>query len=292
MKHKRSWRKQGVLAAVLGMALLLGGCSGSSMGNVDIDPPTRGLLHALQQGGMANVSDHGYKVEVLAVDGNKPLTSGTDIALSLQVRDRAGKPVQTFTEDMTKLMHLMVVSEDLSSFTHIHPDYVGNGLFKVTANFPFGGDFLLIQEFMPDDQPVTVTREWLNVVGEGHTDQKLAPQEPLQRTVSGVTASLSMMPDAQSLEAGQMVMMEFHLKDERTGEPLVLEPYLGTSGHCVILNENGDQYVHTHAVTEMSQGSNVMFHAEFPAGGKYRVWGQFQYRGEVVTIPFDIEVKP
>jgi hypothetical protein len=272
-------------------AMLSSGCS-TSMRNVDIDPPTSGILHYLQQSSMANVSDNGYEVQPSAIDGTDRLLSGKN-ELSLRVLTPSGDPVQQFTEDMTKLMHLIIVSRDLSSFQHLHPDYKGDGRFEATADFPAGGEYLLIEEFMPDNRPVTVVKQWVNVAGEERAATALKPsQGTVQTSVDGLSATVSVMPDLESLKAGQMVMLEYHLADAKTGEPVELEPYLGTAGHCVILNEQADQYVHVHAVSEMSSGSNVMFHTAFPAAGKYRVWGQFQYEGKVVVIPFDVEVQP
>lgn len=294
MKEKLVHRaRQLLLAAILLPAILLlsSGCT-TSMSNVDIDPPTSGILHYLQQSGMANVSDNGYQVQASAIDGTDRLVSGSN-KLSLRVLDPSGKPVTKFTEDMTKLMHLIIVSRDLSSFQHLHPTYIGEGRFEATAEFSTGGEYLLIEEFVPDDEQVTVTKQWVRIIGEERAETALAPAHgTVQTIVDGLSATISVMPDLDSVKAGQMVMLDYHLADAQTGEPVELEPYLGTAGHCVILNDQADQYVHVHAMAEMSSGSNVMFHTAFPAAGKYRIWGQFQYKGEVVVIPFDVEVQP
>lgn len=86
-------------------------------------------------------------------------------------------------------------------------------------------------------------------------------------------------------------MLVFSYRHADTGEPIELEPYLGTGGHCVILDETAQQYVHVHAVEGMSGSGGVMFHAEFPAAGIYKLWGQFQLKGEVLVVPFVIKVQ-
>lgn len=241
-----------VLLPILLTALLLSsGCS-TSMSNVDIEPPTSGILHYLQQSSMANVSDNGYEVQAAAADGTDQLVIGRN-ALSLRVLDPSGQPVSKFTEDMTKLMHLIIVNRDLSIFQHLHPEFKGDGRFEATADLPAGGEYLLIEEFVPDDKPVTVTKQWVSVAGKELQVERLQPGQGMVQTIGGLTAAVSIMPDLKSLRAGQMVMIEYHLADAKTGDPLQLEPYLGTAGHCVILNENADQYVHVHAVTEMSR---------------------------------------
>ncbi|WP_308635912.1 hypothetical protein [Paenibacillus silvisoli] len=272
-----------------GMALLLlGGCTGEPLRNVEVQPPTRGLLHYLQQDRMTNVSDRGYKVTIAAEQGAK---IGQDAELTLQVVDPSGMPVEQFTEDMTKLMHLIVVSSDLSSFSHVHPMHEGKGLFKTKVSFPHGGRFLLISEFMPNEEDLTVVKQWVTVDGEEPAREQLVPAKSLETAVDGVNVTLSMMPGLSEVKAGEMAMLQFTLRDAETGEAVKLEPYLGTSGHCVILDESATQYLHVHAATEMSTGSSVMFHTEFPKAGVYKLWGQFQYKGKVLVVPFVVEVK-
>ncbi|WP_143111539.1 hypothetical protein [Paenibacillus sp. BC26] len=269
-------------------ALLLGGCTAKPLRNVEIDPPTRGLLHYLQQDQMTNVSDRGYKVTVAE---EKSVESGREIEIELQVLDPSGLPVERFTEDMTKLMHLIIVSADLSTFSHVHPVHEGQGKFKVKLSFPHGGRFLLISEFMPDDVGLTVYKKWITVGGTEPALEKLTVSESMQTVVSGVEVTLTAMPDMKEIKAGEMAMLNFTLKDAATGNPIKLEPFLGTSGHCVILNESATQYLHVHAVSDMSAGtSSVMFHTQFPKAGTYKLWAQFQYQGKVLVAPFVIKV--
>jgi hypothetical protein len=270
-------------------AIVLGGCSDSKFDNVDMNPPTKGLLHYLQQGQMANVSDYGYRV--IVESSAAEIKSDTEVGLTLRVLDPSGMPVQRLSEDMTKLMHLIVVISDLSSFSHLHPEYKGKGIFSITHKFPSGGKFLLISEFMPDKKGVTVYKQWINIKGESPKAEKLVPDTVLLRTVDGLDVSLSMMPDAKHLAAGQTAMLNFRFTDAKTNESVKLEPYLGTAGHCVILNDQANQYLHVHAVKDMSTGENVMFHTLFPVSGNYKLWVQVQYSGKVIVVPFVIEVQ-
>ncbi|MFC5652549.1 hypothetical protein ACFPYJ_26205 [Paenibacillus solisilvae] len=282
-------RKAAIVFLLTIILIIVSGCSGHTMDNVDIHPPTQGLLHYLQKDQMANVSDRGYKVSVKT--SSAAVSSKNEAQLTLEVADPSGVPVNSFTEDMTKLMHLIIVSSDLSSFSHVHPEYEGEGKFTVKFKFPSGGDYLLITEFMPGDKGLTVYKQWIKVEGDKPQAKKLTPDTDLERNIDGVNISLSMMPDAKEVRAGQMAMLDFRLTDAATGKDIPLEPYLGTSGHCVILDSKAKQYLHVHAVSEMSRGSSVMFHTAFPTSGTYKVWGQFQYRGKVIVVPFVITVQ-
>ncbi|MBM7566897.1 hypothetical protein [Paenibacillus sacheonensis] len=279
----------GAMVMVTALVLLLGGCGGGTMNSVEVRPPAKGLLHYLQQAGqMTNVSDRGYTVTETAEEGQPE--SGKEASLLLQVRNPAGQPVDEFAEDMTKLMHLIVVSKDLSSFQHLHPTYEGEGRFRVKVTFPHGGPFLLVSEFMPDGKGLTVHKAWMNALGTEPDPTALVASGSEAVVSNGIEIKLSAMPEVGEFKAGEMAMLNFSLSKAGTGERIVLEPYLGTFGHCVILDENANQYVHVHAAAEMSTGSSVMFHTEFPKAGTYKLWAQFQYRGEVITAPYVVRV--
>ncbi|WP_028610776.1 hypothetical protein [Paenibacillus harenae] len=263
------------------------GCSSATIKNVNIEPPTRGLLAALQQEPVSVQDERGYQVTVM---NDRPLQAG-DADVQLRVTNTGGEPVLKFREDMTKLMHVIIVSSDLSSFQHVHPEYVGDGEFRARAAFPYGGRFLLTAEFKPDKQDVTTVRQWITVSGDAHPDEEVKPDHSFVKTAGSLRIKLSASPSVNEIKAGQTVMLLFRLADGETGQPVKeVEPFLGTSGHCVIMNSGADLYVHAHAVEGMSGGANIMFHTVFPEEGIYKLWGQFRYGGETVTVPYTLKV--
>ncbi|QTH44483.1 hypothetical protein J4772_08850 [Cohnella sp. LGH] len=276
-------------AFIIGLALVAG-CSGTKWDNVDKRPPARGLLAMVQQDQMTNITDRGYRVIAAESDG-KPLGEG-DVDIRLLVLDSSGIPVQKFTEDRTKLMHLIVVSKDLGTFMHVHPEYEGDGVFTVPISFPHAGPYLLISEFIPERQDITVYKQWITVAGEMPPKVETLPDNSSSKRMGDLNISLSASSGLDHIIAGEMVMLLFQLSDAETLQPVGrLEPYLGASGHSVILNSTADVYVHVHAAEEMSSGGSVMFHTVFPEAGIYKIWGQFQYEGKLTTVPFVIQVR-
>jgi hypothetical protein len=73
----------------------------------------------------------------------------TSVPLVMEVRDKDGKAIVSFDKSQEKLMHLIVVSDDLQYFNHIHPTYKGNGHFEVQANFPYPGGYTLFSDYKP-----------------------------------------------------------------------------------------------------------------------------------------------
>jgi hypothetical protein len=278
-----------IITSLLLLLLACTGCVSATLKNRDIDPPTSGLLAALQTEQMPSSSVSRYKVTVTEREG-KSLSVGK-MELMLHVTDANGSPVMRYTEDMTKLMHLIVVSKDLSAFQHVHPEHIEGNAFRATLDFPYAGKYLFTTEFRPNKSNVTIHKQWIQVAGNNESKKPLLIDHALEKRVSGLDVTLSASPAISEIKAGQMVMMLYRFADAETGNPIKqIEPFLGTSGHCVIINSSADQFVHAHAMEAMSGGANVMFHTVFPEKGIYKLWGQFQYEGETVTVPFVIEV--
>lgn len=278
-----------ILLGYMSLIIIVAGCALPTLYNKDYQQPTKGLLPYLQKGAMLNVSDLGYSVLVETVSDveRKPAEGQTWL---LQVLNANGERVVSFTEDMTKLMHLIVVSRDLQFFAHVHPDYEGEGIFRVQFELPHGGEFLFITEFIPDRKGIAVHRQWIQGDGTPPPVKALEVNGVYEETVGNVTFDLSVWPSLRELRSGEMVMLNFSYRDAVTHELIELEPYLGTGGHCVIVDETATEYVHVHAVEGMVGPNSVMFHAEFPKPSIYKLWGQFQVKGEVLVVPFVIEV--
>ena len=63
------------------------------------------------------------------------------------------------------------------------------------------------------------------------------------------------------------------------------------------LSEDMRDYIHSHPfegpdsdVSKGAGGPNVTFEGYMPKAGRYRAWSQFQRNGEVITVPFTVNV--
>lgn len=72
-----------------------------------------------------------------------------------------------------------------------------------------------------------------------------------------------------------------------------LQPYLGEGGHLVILRQSSsltqEDDVHAHTMDGASPGQ-VQFITRFPRAGMYKLWGQFNRNGDVITSDFWVEM--
>lgn len=198
-----------------------------------------------------------------------------------------GKPIESFETTHEQKEHLIIVSKDLSYFHHIHPAYQGGGVFEVNNRFPAGGNYKLIADFVPEGGSSMNKSVWLRVDGDAEPAAPVEPDKERIQTVDGIRVSL----DFDRLTAGQELMLTYTIEDAETGAPVTdLQPYLGAIGHVVILSEDAEQYLHVHPMDEKGSGPKAEFMTTFPHAGTYKIWGQFQRGGRVITVPFVVNV--
>lgn len=208
--------------------------------------------------------------------------------LTIQITDKDDKPVQDFQINHEKLLHLIIVSEDLSSFNHIHPEYKGNGQFTIHTSFPSGGDYKLFLDFTPKGGVSTTLSERVTVEGKPSTPAAIVADFTLVKEVDGKEIELSL----SSTKSSQEVMLTFNIIDAQTRKGISnLEPYLGAVGHVVILSAHMEQYIHVHPLEEKTTGPKAEFVTTFPKSGTYKIWGQFQHQGKVFIVPFVVDIQ-
>jgi len=214
--------------------------------------------------------------------------SGRETYIRLEIRTDDGSPVEEFEINHEKLLHLIVVSKDLSYFRHIHPEYKGNGVFEIANEFPAGGEYRLIADFQPAGGDSMTKMEWVKLAGEPATPVPVVPDANWEKTVQGNRVRLAIGRP----EATEETTLTFSVTDEKTGQPVTdLQPYLGAIGHVVILSEDGERYVHVHAEEGQGTGPEAVFGTHFPKSGIYKIWGQFQRDNQVFTVPYVVNVQ-
>jgi|GEM_PF-2211591 len=209
-------------------------------------------------------------------------------------------PIPAFEEVHTKLLHLILVSQDLRQFLHVHPNYLGAGQFAlekmVLPDVP--AVYVVFADFTPKgDEQQVVRFELLMQLSQP------APKDLEDDSREVITGPLKIMLELpEFLDAGVEQSIRFHITDAESGEPLdALDEYLGTGGHLVIVDETVETYLHTHPAehdmeamsnmpTATTYGPDLEFLTEFPSIRLYKMWLQVQYQGEVYTAPFVISV--
>jgi hypothetical protein len=92
----------------------------------------------------------------------------TELILSI-TDQKLGDPIKELELVHDKLMHVIIVAEDLSYFAHIHPTIVGgtnDSTFTVSHTFPESGKYKLWVDFRPKGGNQTLAAFKFNVTGQ------------------------------------------------------------------------------------------------------------------------------
>ena len=215
----------------------------------------------------------------------------TPVPLVIEVQNKEGKSIADFDKFQEQLMHLIVVSDNLQYFNHIHPTYKGNGRFEVQTDFPDSGGYTLFSDYKPAKNAEQVSVLKMQVPGQALARSKV--DMATTKTLGNTKANLAF--SQPQIKAGQGVNLIFNLQDASSNQPLKdLQPYLGERGHLVILKQSSPltkaDYNHAHALKDTPAGE-VHFMTSFPQPGKYKLWGQFNRNGQIVTADFWVNVE-
>lgn len=259
----------------------------------------------------------GYAMD-LAIEPNVA-NANQEIALNFSVKDKEGKPFDNLKIVHEKLLHLLVVSDDLAFFDHVHPEKQTGGNFKLNYKFPTGGVYKLYADFTPENSPQIVNVFDVNVGGEKRAKTPLVADKEFTKTVDGLTFTMKTGGD---LKAAKGLSLDFFVKDADGKAVTDLQPYLGAMAHFVVISEDASKFLHVHAEegettkvkgtgghgdhndkhgdmemdvktdADNAETPTVRAHTEFPTGGIYKLWGQFQRNGKVFTVPFVLNIAP
>ena len=212
----------------------------------------------------------------------KKIRVGEAAALTFEiVNPTTRKRVNEFEVVHEKLFHLFLVSQDLKFFAHEHPVLDKSGEFHFEWKFPQAGMYRVLSDYYPKGATPQLIANTLFVAGAPPAPVKLLPDLSPQKS-ENMTASLTMDPPQPV--AGFKTLMFFDLNP---GDGL--EPYLGAWGHMLAASEDLVDMIHNHPFLA-DGGARVQFNMIFPRPGVYRVWVQFQRKGVVNTVAFNVPV--
>lgn len=197
-----------------------------------------------------------------------------DGIISIELKDGFNNPPKL--EIMhEKEMHFIIVSNNLKTYLHLHPEKKQEGLFIIKQQLEPG----TYQAF------VDVTPEYFDYVVspiELQIGEKMTPKISLQtddswvKKIEGEQVELK----AVSAEIGGHTPLEFITFSKP-------QNHLGALGHVIIFDEALTTYIHVHPESHES----TTFYAHFPKTGIYKIFAEFKFNNQVYRFTFNIEVK-
>lgn len=229
------------------------------------------------------------------------------------------------------------------AFAHLHPDRTDARTFtSVLPPLPGGvyhvfGDVVHESGFMRTLVSTVTLRDTAPASGALGPDDAWHVSSPLAapvRTAEGLSVQVPggsivwLGGGREPIRAGVATTLRFAVRDGG-GLPAAVEPYMGMSGHAVVLRDDASVFIHLHpmgtgamaaqqafalrdrgdttvagrlriadtAALAQPHGQHpaagpdvVSFPYEFPRAGTYRLWVQVRRGGKVVTARYDAHV--
>jgi hypothetical protein len=222
---------------------------------------------------------------------------GRATTLAIRFEQKASREAVTdFEVSHEKKLHLFVVREDMSFFAHEHPEPVdpAKGTWSLPFTFPAPGRYRVYSDFKSTALGASVTVSTVVVPGAAPAPTPLVADTTMTKVFDGLKVTLTTTP--ATLGVGDAIL-QYTLEDAATGTPVTdLQPYLGAMAHLFILHEDLTSMAHAHprgpeVTAESRGGPKVELHAALPKAGLYKLWGQFQRDGKVITTEWTLQAK-
>ena len=215
---------------------------------------------------------------VLRYDSIVP-KAGKQTKLTISITEKSGTPVREYDLVHDKLMHLIIVREDLSYFAHIHPVLQNNREnFTIIHTFPEAGRYKLWVDFKPKggNQNVSAFMAYVNGL-PAHNPVTPVYDGKYIKEASDSNYQISLKLPQEHIVANKDVDIAFSISDA-VGNPVIdLEPLMGAGGHSVIISSDTEEFLHVHPTEEVNSdwkgGPHISFRTIFPKPGLYKTWG-------------------
>lgn len=220
------------------------------------------------------------KMNPTTVEPNKEVT----LSFTPKIKGKDGDQVALDIEHEKKI-HLILVSDDLSLFDHIHPEYQSDGSYTVTEKFPAPGKYKAFADYKPTGGNHVVDKVDIDVKGSAPAAKQFTTDK-----LSGNSGAYSfkLAPSGGRFYSGSTMHIEgVVMKDGKEIDANSLENYLGAKAHVVVISMNEKEYLHVHPSVE---NGKFDLHTTFDKPGIYRGWVQFNADGKLHTIDFTMNV--
>ncbi|NJD55243.1 MAG: hypothetical protein FIA94_02420 [Nitrospirae bacterium] len=246
------------------------------------------------------------------------IVAGKPAMITFTIRDDNNNPIKDLVITHDRLIHVVIISEDLSVFGHIHAEDIGpitaemkdHARFPVRFTFPKAGKYTLAVDFAVRDRGYSELLD-LEVSGSplmGSVHRDLSREKDFD----GYKVNLVLSPE-QPVAGKETVLRYTIMKD---GKPVAdIEPYLAAAMHLAVINEGaGNYFVHAHGdrpgamqhtghaghmTSHMGHsspsgtvyGPEIEAHVVFPAKGTYKVFSEIRHQDKVRLFDFMVNVQ-
>jgi hypothetical protein len=212
---------------------------------------------------------------------------GQKVQLKFSIRDPKTQALVTHFEIVhEKLFHMFILSSDLTYFVHDHPVPQADGTFLFDEVFPKPGMYRVVADVYPSGGTPQLIARTVFVEGAPNAPVNLsdAVLKPDMATQHGgnTDVSLELVPPAPIAGTKTIMFVRLNTADGN-------EKWLGAWAHMLVASDDTVDMIHEHPFIA-DGGTQMQFNVIFPRAKTYRVWVQFQRKGVVNTVAFNIPV--
>lgn len=229
-----------------------------------------------------------------------------------------------------RILHAIIVGEDLQTFAHIHPEDLGpitpemkeRGEFPLRFAFPKAGRYAINIDYVASGRERSGVF-FVDISPGIEEAEKMEPLRGITHVKKGQRTQMATFGDydvrftaPKSVRAGERVILRYDIS--KNGIPVRnLEPYLAAAMHVGMVKSDLSRFTHTHGEAlepgsvwfQQLLGKYFKYHTHFapdafgptvitqpwttvfPTSGTYQVFGEFKHEGKIVITRFVVEVE-
>jgi len=237
------------------------------------------------------------------------IIAGTMVAMTVHINDPDGRPLKGLAVSHERILHAIIIGQDLIAFAHIHPEDLGpitdamlkKETFPLRFTFPKAGRYLIGLDFATTNnyysESLSLSVAGKPIMGRPQTDFRT------KKDFGDYRVTLTTSP--KNVKAGEETTLRYSInKNEKAVTDLV--PYLGVAMHLAIVSADLKQIIHAHGVVPgESHAHHDPMHANppkkvgpeietdifFPVKGTYTIFSQVKHRDKVLLFDFMVKVQ-
>lgn len=234
--------------------------------------------------GTFHSSDNNYYLEMK--NNLDKIKSGGKLKLTFLPKRRFDETKSVELETIhEKKIHLIIVSDNLDYFSHLHRAKDKNGEYLIETDLPYGGNYKLFAEYKPVDNNKITDSFDLLVAGSPKSKAVIKSENYI---FEDQNLSVMLHPVKDLLSGEEFHIPVVIMKDGKELNVANFDNYLGEKAHSVLIETTNYDFLHVHPMVINNQ---LNLHMNVDKSGYYRLWIQFKIDGKLHTADFVLEAK-
>jgi hypothetical protein len=209
-----------------------------------------------------------------------------------------GQTQTEFTKFYEQFVHVIIVDDSLTFFTHTHPVDFQNGQFVVRAALPKPARYHMYLNFQPYG---AIEQSFVFNLAFGAATGPDPAARAVQTTASAGTYAATLATPVIRAADASVGKAEIDISLTKDGRPVTdIQQYMGAFGHLTLVNDDTYEFLHIHPSIVPSSGTAVAGPgiAFVPLGlygpikpGTYRAFAEFKPDGTYELFPFTLKIQ-